>query len=38
MTPDHYGPAEVLIGRFLKENPELRDKVQVSRSAPLEET
>ncbi|WIA28486.1 hypothetical protein OEZ86_011029 [Tetradesmus obliquus] len=27
---DHYGPAEVLIGRFLKENPELKGKVQVA--------
>jgi hypothetical protein len=26
---DHYGPAEVLIGRYLQEHPEQRQNVQV---------
>lgn len=31
MSADHYGPAEVLIGRYLKQNPELRNNLQVGR-------
>lgn len=26
---DHYGPAEVLIGRYLQEHPEQRQNIQV---------
>jgi len=34
---DHYGPAEVLIGRYLQEHPEQRQDIQVWPSLVLRE-